>query len=88
METSPPHKKTSSKFSPYATQQTLVNRAAKPVCPPLSKSKEQLIKDDEVARLLHFPLETGRLLGKDTTAWCEFHKTHRHDTESCFPLTG
>ena len=41
-----------------------------------------------MVRHLRFPSETTRLLGKDTRAWCEFHKTHGHDTEGCFWLTN
>jgi len=83
-----PHKKANHKFTPYSTQRPPQRKLIKPICLTLVKPKVQIIKDDEVARYLRFPLETGRLLGKDTSAWCEFHKTHGHDTEGCYPLTG
>jgi len=88
MEAFSPHKRPNHKFTPYSTQRTPQRKMIKPICPTLTKPKVQLIKDDEVAQYLRFPLETGRLLGKDTFAWCEFHKTHGHDTEGCYPLMG
>jgi len=83
METFSPHKRSSVKFSPYSTQRTAHRKMVRTTCPALTKPKAQLIKVEDIAKYLRFPLETGRLLGKDTSAWCEFHKTHGHDTESC-----
>jgi len=58
------------------------------MCPQLSESKIRILKDHELIKHLRFPLETGRLLGREISSWCEFHKTHGHDTEDCYSLTG
>lgn len=87
IETFSPHKRPNYKFTPYSTQRAPQRKTVKSTCPTFTKLKAQLIKDVDIMRYLHFPLETRRLLGKDTSAWCEFHKTYGHDIESCFPLT-
>jgi len=88
METSSPYKKASRKFTPYSPRHLSDKRAFKSSCPPFSESKTRILQDEGVRKYLRFPMETGRLLGKETSAWCEFHKTHGHDTEDCFPLIG
>ncbi|XP_027920620.1 uncharacterized protein LOC114178750 [Vigna unguiculata] len=88
METSSPYKKASRKFTPYSPHHHSDKRAFKSSCPSFSESKARILQDEGVSRYLRFPMETGRLLGKETSAWCEFHKTHGHNTKDCFPLTG
>ena len=58
------------------------------MCPQLSEPKIRILKDHELIKHLRFPLEIGRLLGRELSSWCEFHKTHGHDTENCYSLTG
>jgi len=88
MEVSSPYKKASRKFSPYSSQHTSKKGTTKLACPNFSESKIWILQDQEISKYLRFPLETGRLLGKETSAWCEFHSSHGHDIESCFPLIG
>ena len=85
---SSPHKRATYKFSPYTTRRLSDRKAIKPACPSLTESKARLIKNEEIAKYLRFPLEIGRPLRKDISAFCKFHKTHEHDTENCFPLNG
>ena len=52
-----------------------------------STPKKEILKDLQLAAKLRFPVPTNRMLGRDVTMWCEFHKTKGHDTNDCLTLT-
>jgi len=81
MEASSPHKWVDHKFAPYVAQQTPREADGEIHLPLFTKLKARLFKDEELARYLCFPVEINKLLGKETTTWCKFHKTHGHDIE-------
>jgi len=44
------------------------------------------VKDVNTTRLLRFLEKAAKNMGRNSRAWCCFHKTYGHDTEQCYTL--
>jgi len=54
--------------------------------PKLPISQRDIVKDVNTTRLLRFPEKATMNMGKNSSAWCCFHKACGHDTERCYTL--
>ncbi|RDX90999.1 hypothetical protein CR513_27068, partial [Mucuna pruriens] len=54
---------------------------------PLIEKRAQIMHEICHTSLLEYPLEArGKLMGKEKSSWCDFHRAFGHTTEDCWAL--
>ncbi|RDX65198.1 hypothetical protein CR513_56161, partial [Mucuna pruriens] len=54
---------------------------------PLNEKRAQIMHEICHTSLLEYPLEArGKMMGKEKSSWCDFHRAFGHTTEDCWGL--
>jgi len=79
-------------YVPYIAQtpsreEARLTRKTKNSCPKFTMTKRALLKDQQVANKLIFPILTNKILGYHINAWCDFHQAKGYDIDNCHTLS-